>query len=148
MQSNGKMMIKARAKINLTLDVTGRRPDGYHTVQMVMQSLALHDDVTVSIAPGAAAHGIVLTCSRADLPADEDNLAYRAAALFYEQTKIPLQTCTIDIKKRIPVAAGLAGGSTDAAAVLLAHSRRASRSFIARAPACISKSIAFARGKS
>lgn len=110
--------IEAHAKINLTLDVTGRRPDGYHTVRMVMQSVGLHDDVQVRVADGAG--GIVLTCSRPDLPCDAGNLAYRAAALFYEQTGTPLATCAIHIEKRIPIEAGLAGGSTDAAAVLRA----------------------------
>ena len=105
---------EAHAKINLTLDVTGRRADGYHTVEMVMQSVGLHDDVTVR-----PADGISLTCSRPDLPTDSSNLAFRAAELFFRETGAA-GGCAIHIEKRIPVAAGLAGGSTNAAAVLRA----------------------------
>ena len=113
--------VRARAKINLTLDVTGRREDGYHTVEMVMQSIALHDTVRVTTIHGEKKpRGIVLSCSLPFLPTDERNLAYRAAALFYKETGALLETCEIHIEKRIPVAAGLAGGSTDAAAVLRA----------------------------
>lgn len=119
--ARAQQTVQAHAKINLTLDVTGRREDGYHLVEMVMQSVALHDTVTVTVTRGETpARGIVLTCSRPDLPTDARNLAYRAAALFYEQTGIDPETCVIDIEKHIPVAAGLAGGSTDAAAVLRA----------------------------
>ena len=113
--------VDARAKINLTLDVTGRREDGYHTVEMVMQSVLLHDDVRVTVIHGEKKpRGIVLTCSLPFLPTDERNLAYRAAELFYKQTGVLLETCEIHIEKRIPMAAGLAGGSADAAAVLRA----------------------------
>lgn len=112
---------EAHAKINLTLDVTGRRADGYHTVQMVMQSVALHDTVHVRLTHGEKKpRGIVLTCSLPYLPVDESNLAYRAADLFYRETGALLETCEIHIEKRIPIAAGLAGGSSDAAAVLRA----------------------------
>ncbi|MDO4269869.1 MAG: 4-(cytidine 5'-diphospho)-2-C-methyl-D-erythritol kinase [Eubacteriales bacterium] len=115
--------VEARAKINLTLDVTGKRDDGYHTVKMVMQSVALHDDVKVAVTHGEKKpRGIVLSCNLPYLPVDERNLAYRAAELFYETTGILLETCEIHIEKRIPVAAGLAGGSSDAAAVLRALS--------------------------
>lgn len=113
--------VRARAKINLTLDVTGRREDGYHTVEMVMQSVALHDTVRVTVTHGEKKpRGIVLTCSLPFLPTDERNLAYRAAELFYKRTGALLETCEIHIEKRIPMAAGLAGGSADAAAVLRA----------------------------
>ena len=106
--------VRARAKINLTLDVTGRREDGYHTVEMVMQSIALHDTVRVTTIHGEKKpRGIVLSCSLPFLPTDERNLAYRAAELFYKETGALLETCEIHIEKRIPVAAGLAGGSTD-----------------------------------
>nr|WP_297173534.1 4-(cytidine 5'-diphospho)-2-C-methyl-D-erythritol kinase [uncultured Agathobaculum sp.] len=111
----------ARAKINLTLDVTGRREDGYHTVRMVMQSVALHDEVRVAVTRGEKKpRGILLTCSLPYLPVDERNLAYRAAELFYRETGALPGTCEIYIEKRIPIAAGLAGGSSDAAAVLRA----------------------------
>ena len=79
--------VQARAKINLTLDVTGRREDGYHTVKMVMQSVALHDMVKVTVTHGERKpRGIILTCNLPYLPVDERNLAYRAADLFYRET--------------------------------------------------------------
>ena len=120
-ETRERTMIEARAKINLTLDVTGKREDGYHLVKMVMQSVDLHDDVRVTIVRGEKkSRGIVLSCSMPFLPTDSSNLAYRAAELFYKETGVPLETCEIFIEKRIPIAAGLAGGSTDAAAVLRA----------------------------
>ena len=113
--------VQAHAKINLTLDVTGRRADGYHTVQMVMQSVALHDTIRVAVTQGERKpRGILLTCNLPYLPVDERNLAYRAAELFYQETDALPGTCEIHIEKRIPMAAGLAGGSSDAAAVLRA----------------------------
>ena len=88
---------------------------------MVMQSVDLHDDVRVTVVRGEKKpRGIVLSCSLPFLPTDERNLAYRAAELFYKETGTTLETCEIFIEKRIPIAAGLAGGSTDAAAVLRA----------------------------
>lgn len=91
--------VRARAKINLTLDVTGRREDGYHTVEMVMQSIALHDTVRVTTIHGEKKpRGIVLSCSLPFLPTDERNLAYRAAELFYKETGALLETCEIHIE--------------------------------------------------
>lgn len=76
--------IEAYAKINLTLDVTGKRPNGYHDVCMVMQSIGIHDIVTVQTENGA--DDIELTVSHCDLPTDSSNLAYRAAQLFLQRT--------------------------------------------------------------
>lgn len=104
----------AYAKINLSLDILGTRPDGYHEVQMIMQSLSLHDTITLS---ATDTPGIVMTCSDTTLPVDMHNLAYRAAELFCQTYRIPCGI-TLHLEKRIPVAAGLAGGSSDAAAVL------------------------------
>ncbi|MDD5900025.1 MAG: 4-(cytidine 5'-diphospho)-2-C-methyl-D-erythritol kinase [Lachnospiraceae bacterium] len=104
----------AYAKINLSLDILGTRPDGYHEVQMIMQSLQLHDTVTLNAGSG---QGITMTCSDTTLPADEHNLAYRAAVLFCNTYGIA-EGIHLHLKKRIPIAAGLAGGSSDAAAVL------------------------------
>ena len=109
------LKIEARAKINLTLDILRKRPDGYHEVVMVMQSVGLSDTLTLEKAPAAA--GIVLTCNLPDLPVDEKNLAYRAARLFLDQYQMEAGV-SIALEKRIPMAAGLAGGSADAAAVL------------------------------
>lgn len=104
----------AYAKINLSLDILGTLPNGYHEVQMIMQSLQLHDTLTIH---RNDTQGITMTCSDSSLPVDERNLAYRAAALFCSTYKITDGIC-IHLEKRIPVAAGLAGGSSDAAAVL------------------------------
>lgn len=104
----------AYAKINLSLDILGTLPNGYHEVRMIMQSLQLHDTVTLTITD---IPGIIMTCSDSTLPVNEHNLAYRAAALFCDTYRIS-DGITLHLEKRIPVAAGLAGGSSDAAAVL------------------------------
>ena len=104
----------AYAKINLSLDILGTRPDGYHEVRMIMQSLQLHDTITLS---QTDTPGITMTCSDTTLPVDEHNLAYRAAALFCRTYGIT-DGIALHLEKKIPVAAGLAGGSSDAAAVL------------------------------
>ncbi|BAL83603.1 putative 4-diphosphocytidyl-2-C-methyl-D-erythritol kinase [Selenomonas ruminantium subsp. lactilytica TAM6421] len=105
--------VEANAKINLTLDILGKREDGFHEVSMVMQSIGLHD--TLSLEKIEA--GIELTINVPWLKADEKNLAWRAAALMQEEFKLA-GGVRIELIKRIPVAAGLAGGSADAAAVL------------------------------
>lgn len=111
--------VLAPAKINLTLDVTGKRENGYHDVEMVMQTISLYDKVTISVTWGEGKpKGIQISSSLPLLPIDESNLAHRAAVLFYEYTGISSETTRIHIEKRIPIAAGLAGGSSDAAAVL------------------------------
>jgi 4-diphosphocytidyl-2-C-methyl-D-erythritol kinase len=105
---------RAYAKINLSLEVIGRRTDGYHLVDMILQRIDLCDLVRME----KRDRGIVLTCDDPSLPTDGQNLAYRAAALFLEETGLEVGVA-IHIEKRIPVAAGLAGGSADAAEVLL-----------------------------
>ena len=105
--------IKAPAKINLALDVISKRPDSYHDVAMIMQTVALYD--TISVRSGF--DGIKLTSDSSNIPLDESNIAYKAA--HYLSTKYNVKRgAHIHIEKRIPVSAGLAGGSTDAAAVL------------------------------
>lgn len=105
--------VEGNAKINLTLDILGKRPDGYHEVAMVMQSIGLSDTVEMEKTDGP----IELTINVPWLKADEKNLAWRAAALIKEEYKLT-GGVRMKLTKRIPVAAGLAGGSTDAAAVL------------------------------
>lgn len=113
--------IRAYAKINLFLDITGRRPDGYHTINGIMQAISLSDEVTVGVAPAAEGAGrITLTCSDPALPSDHTNLGYRAAVAFLRAVGSEETDVTIHIDKHIPAAAGMAGGSTDAAAVLRA----------------------------
>ena len=104
----------AYAKINLSLDILGTLPNGYHEVRMIMQSLQLHDTITMK---RNHTPGITMSCSDSSLPTDEHNLAYRAAALFCDTYHIS-DGISLHLEKKIPVAAGLAGGSSDAAAVL------------------------------
>ena len=107
----------ANAKINLFLDVTARRPDGYHELHSCMQTVGLSDTISAEILPPKEGRSIRLQCSDASLSCDEKNLAYRAAALFMEATNTAYDL-RLHIEKRIPVSAGLGGGSADAAAVL------------------------------
>jgi len=103
----------APAKINLCLDVVGRREDGYHLLRSLMQTIDLCDEVRISESADFA-----LFCDAAELPCDESNLAFRAWRLISQRYGIK-ENVRIDLKKRIPMAAGLAGGSTDCAAVLV-----------------------------
>ncbi|MBE3580895.1 MAG: 4-(cytidine 5'-diphospho)-2-C-methyl-D-erythritol kinase [Thermoanaerobacteraceae bacterium] len=104
--------IRAYAKVNLTLEVKGRCADGYHEISTIFQSIDLHD--TVFLTPG---RGIELEVRGRAAPRGADNLAYRAASLL--QGRYPFPGVKITLEKRIPLAAGLAGGSADAAAVLV-----------------------------
>lgn len=108
------MEIKAYAKINLSLDVLGKRPDGYHDVKMIMQQIDLFDEVKVT---ESEEKGIRIETNLHCLPVDSSNIAYKAAQMIMDEYRIE-KGLKITIKKNIPVAAGLAGGSTDAAAVL------------------------------
>ncbi len=110
------MVLHAYAKINLYLSVLDRRPDGYHNIESVMQSVSLADIVTVEAAP-ARKTNIELTITDPSLPCDGRNIAYRAAELFLRERHTDAEV-RIHIEKNIPVAGGLAGGSTDGAAVL------------------------------
>ena len=112
-----KVEEKAYAKINLVLNIGDLRPDGYHDIQTIMQSLELHDDVTVEQTGGT---GITVTASVDTIPTDESNLAVKAVKAFAAKTGVPADGLSIHIEKRIPVAAGLGGGSSDAAATLRA----------------------------
>lgn len=111
------MILHAAAKINLMLDILGRTDDGYHTLFMIMQSIGLYD--TVTLTETGEADTIRLTCSNAALPSDETNIGWKAAARFFEESGVPNPGIRIDIEKHIPFAAGLAGGSADAAAVFV-----------------------------
>lgn len=110
------MTLTANAKLNLYLDITGVREDGYHTVEMVMQSITLSDIVDVTISQGS---GISLSCDAPHIPSDERNIAYKAAKLYLEAAGISADI-SVDIQKRIPSGAGMGGGSADTAAVLYA----------------------------
>ena len=114
-----KIQLKAMGKINLGLDILGKREDGYHDVRMVMQTVYLYDNVTL-VQTGRA--GIEIRTNLFYLPVDENNLAYRAARLLIEEFGIP-KGVSIRLRKVIPIAAGMAGGSSDAAAVLVGLNR-------------------------
>lgn len=107
------MKLRAYAKINLFLDVIGKRTDGYHNLNMIMQSIDLWDEIEIN----EISQGIEVTCDNIGLPTDKRNIAYRAAELFINTYNIN-SGVKIKIKKNIPIEAGLAGGSTDGAAVI------------------------------
>ena len=111
------MEVKALAKLNLSLDVLGKRPDGYHDMKMVMQSITLYDTITVEDNGG---QGIRVSSNVGFLPTNEKNLAVAAALRFYESLGKEPRSIDLTLNKSIPVCAGMAGGSRDAAAVLRA----------------------------
>ncbi len=104
------------AKVNLCLNVLGRRPDGFHEIFSVMQPISLYD--YIEIAEGDFSAPIRLECNASELPTDEANIAYRAAELFFRETGLK-KSVRISIEKNIPIAAGLGGGSSNAATVLM-----------------------------
>lgn len=113
------MRLQAFAKINLGLDVLGKREDGYHEVRMIMQTIRMYDqlDMRKSVEPG-----IHLTTNKKYIPVDENNLVWRAAKLMMDTCGI-MEGVSIHLHKVIPVAAGMAGGSSDAAATLVGMNR-------------------------
>lgn len=108
------MKLKAYAKVNISLDIVGKREDNYHLLSMIMQNIDLYDEIDLV----EQSEGITISCNKSYVPTDERNLAYKAAKLFKEHFNIE-SGVNIKINKNIPVSAGLAGGSTDAAAVLI-----------------------------
>ncbi len=110
----------AFAKINLTLDVLGKRSDGYHDLKSIMQTISIRDDVEIDVDTGKPWS---LLCDKEGVPTDERNLAWKAAKVFFDHTKFETTGIEIRIVKRIPMEAGLGGGSADAGAVLRALNR-------------------------
>ena len=110
----------AYAKVNLTLDVLGKRPDGYHDLKSVMQTISLRDDIELDVGTGKS---WVLRCDKEGIPCDERNLAWKAAKVYCDAMNKDPDGLEIRITKRIPSEAGLGGGSADAAAVLRALNR-------------------------
>lgn len=109
-----RISLRAPAKVNLRLDVLGKRPDGYHEIRTWMYPISLADELRIQKVDTAA---ITISCTHPDLPLDEENLSYRAADLFLKEHALS-GGVQIEIVKHIPLAAGLGGGSSDAAAVL------------------------------
>ena len=108
----------ANAKINLFLDITGRRENGYHELHSCMQTVGLSDTISADIHEAENTQTITIQCSDPTLPTDERNLVWRAAQMYMQEANIPAYNLDIRIEKRIPVFAGLGGGSADAAAIL------------------------------
>lgn len=119
MKDRGRRMddisLQTYAKVNLTLDIMGRRKDGYHLLESVMQSVSLSDLVIVRKQPAE----ITISTDVPHLPTDQRNICWQAADAFFKQAAIAAGGAEIEIKKRIPIAAGLGGGSSNAAAVLI-----------------------------
>ena len=119
MGSNNDISLKALAKINLGLDVVRRREDGYHEVRMIMQTIHLYDRLDIK---RTKEPGIQIQTNLSFLPVNENNLIYKAAKLLMDEFSIT-DGVSVKLDKRIPVAAGMAGGSTDAAAMLIGVNR-------------------------
>lgn len=115
-----QIKVLAPAKINLSLDIVNKRADGYHDVAMVMQTVSLYDEITLSDEVSSDSQDITITCDLDGVPLDSSNIVHKAATAFFKYCDIKDAKISIDIKKNIPTQAGLAGGSTDGAAVILA----------------------------
>lgn len=145
----------APGKLNLTLDVLGRRPDGYHGLEMVMISVSLYDSLTLELGTGEP---WAVTCDRPEIPEGPDNLCWRAAKAYFDAAGMDPGGLRIRVKKHIPAQAGMAGGSSDAAAVLRAlngHYGRFSDEALREigltvgsdVPYCLFGGVALARGR-
>lgn len=113
------MRLRALAKINLGLDVIGKREDGYHEVRMIMQTINMYDQLEIEKKDEP---GISITTNLPFIPTDERNLVYKAAKLLMDEFDIR-EGITVELQKFIPVAAGMAGGSSDAAATMIGINR-------------------------
>ncbi|MBS5471512.1 MAG: 4-(cytidine 5'-diphospho)-2-C-methyl-D-erythritol kinase [[Eubacterium] rectale] len=154
MSSNNDISLKALAKINLGLDVVRRREDGYHEVRMIMQTIQLYDRLDIK---RTQEPGIQIQTNLSFLPVNENNLIYKAAKLLMDEFSI-IDGVSVKLDKRIPVAAGMAGGSTDAAAMLIGVNRLFSLGLTKRqlmergvqigadVPYCIMRGTALAEG--
>lgn len=154
MGSNNDISLKALAKINLGLDVVRRREDGYHEVRMIMQTIYLYDRLDIK---RTQEPGIQIQTNPSFLPVNENNLIYKAAKLLMDEFSIT-DGVSVKLDKRIPVAAGMAGGSTDAAAMLIGVNRLFSLGLTKRqlmergvqigadVPYCIMRGTALAEG--
>lgn len=115
-----EIKLKAPAKINLSLDVLGKRPDGYHELATVMQTVSLYDEITLSQNDSGS---VTISCDYEGVPCDDSNICAKAAYKFFDYSRLPVSGVHIDIKKTIPTQAGLAGGSSDGAAVIMGLNR-------------------------
>jgi len=118
--------IKAAAKVNLTLEITGKKSDGYHDIRSIMQSVGLFDIVTLF---ENNSEKITVSCNRSDIPCDDSNIVCKCAKAFYKRSGRKCDGLHIDIQKNIPAQAGLAGGSADGAAVIVGLNELCGRPF-------------------
>ena len=118
-----QLTVVAPAKINLYLNVAGKRADGYHDIESVMQTVSVYDRLTVTVGEATAETSITVTARGVPVPTDESNLVCRAAAAFVKAVGIDAYRSDFDLEKEIPTEAGLGGGSSDAAAAILALDR-------------------------
>jgi len=154
-KNNLDITIKAHAKINLALDIVGKREDGYHNLRMIMQTVFLHDQISIKKVDNGS---LKLVCDNPRLPTDERNLVYKAAIFFKNEYNLS-GGMFISLKKNIPVSAGLGGGSSDCAAVIVGINRiyklglsqseliKIGERFGADVPFCILGGTALAEGK-
>lgn len=112
--------LRTPAKVNFFLNIRGKRPDGYHDVTTVLQAITLFDELTFQPDLDMEYPDIHLTCSMPELPTDERNLVVKAYRLFWRETGLPPMGLKVHLQKNIPIQAGLGGGSSDAAAMLIA----------------------------
>lgn len=110
--------INSPAKINLYLSIGDKRPDGYHEIQTIMQQIDLCDTITIYLTNDSLDNNISIKCNHPDVPTDEKNLCYKAVSLFFKTADINIPKITVEINKNIPMQAGLAGGSSNAASCL------------------------------
>ena len=138
------MQVLAPAKINVSLKILGRRNDGFHEIETLIAPIALYDEIRIN--KGRSGKGIEFRCDDPSVPQGGDNLAVRAAKAFFEATKID-PAVSIELKKKIPHGAGLGGGSSDAASVLLALNKlfdvKLSREALAEMAAPIGSDVPF-----
>ena len=145
----------APGKLNLTLDVLGKRPDGYHDLEMVMISVSLADELRLELGTGG---DWSVTCDRPGIPAGPDNLCWKAARAYCDAAGVDPEGLRIHVRKAVPAQAGMAGGSSDAAAVLRALNRHYGRfseeelraiglSVGSDVPYCLFGGVALARGR-
>lgn len=114
---NNSVKIKCPAKINLTLEIVNKRDDGFHNIKSIMQMISLYDYLTINI-KSAETNSITLTGTSSEIPYDEKNLVYKAVDIYLKKAQIDNLNISIHIEKNIPISAGLAGGSTDAAGAI------------------------------
>ena len=115
--------VNAPAKLNLYLDVTGKRGDNYHDIESVMQSISISDRVTVSIDKNDPSDTVKITCTDEKIPTGKENICYKAVKAYFDYTLVKPCAVEIHIEKNIPSQAGMGGGSADAAAVIAALNR-------------------------